>query len=165
MRYSCAAAAWHRCPSRRPDSPRSGKRVPAGSHDADLSSGHRSVTTRFQGWFLTSRSRGSECSAMTRIARILLASFVLAPSHAFAQLVAAADGPVVYGHHHVAVSNVEAHKKFWADTLGGTVVRIGTDNREVIKVPNVWIFFRAMAPTGGSKGSTADHIAFSVPNL
>jgi catechol 2,3-dioxygenase-like lactoylglutathione lyase family enzyme len=103
---------------------------------------------------------------MTRIAWILLlACLVLAPSRAFAQLVAAADGPIVYGHHHVAVSNIEAHKKFWAETLGGTVARIGTDNREVIRIPNVWILFRAMAPTGGSKGSTADHIAFSVPNL
>ena len=101
---------------------------------------------------------------MMRIARILLlASLVLVPSRAFAQLVA--DGPVVYGHHHLNVSNVEAHKKFWADTLGGTVARIGTDNREVIRIPNVWIFLRAQAPTAGSKGSTADHIGLSVPNL
>jgi catechol 2,3-dioxygenase-like lactoylglutathione lyase family enzyme len=101
---------------------------------------------------------------MTRFSRILLiVSLVLAPSYSFAQLVA--DGPVVYGHHHLNVSNIDAHKKFWADTLGGTVVRIGPENREVIKVPNVFIFLRMQAPTAGSKGSTADHIAFSVPNL
>ena len=83
---------------------------------------------------------------MTRIVRILLlAGLVLAPSRGF--------------------SNVEAHKKFWADTLGGTVVRIGTDNREVIKISNVWIFFRMQAPTASSKGSTADHIGLSVPNV
>jgi catechol 2,3-dioxygenase-like lactoylglutathione lyase family enzyme len=100
---------------------------------------------------------------MTRIVRaLLIASLVLAPARAFAQL---ADGPVVYGHHHLNVTSIDAHKKFWADTLGGTVVKIGTDNREVIKVPGVWIFFRMQAPTAGSKGSTADHIAFSVPNL
>jgi catechol 2,3-dioxygenase-like lactoylglutathione lyase family enzyme len=103
---------------------------------------------------------------MTHIVPVLvLVCLVLAPSRASAQLVTAAEGPIVYGHHHVAATNVEAHKKFWAETLGGTVVRIGTDNREVIKIPNVWIFFRAMAPTAGSKGSTTDHIAFSVPNL
>lgn len=101
---------------------------------------------------------------MMRILRtLLLASLVVVPSRAFAQLVA--EGPVVYGHHHLNVSNVDAHKKFWADTLGGKVVRVGTDKREVIEIPNVWIFFRAQAPTAGSKGSTADHIAFSVPNL
>jgi catechol 2,3-dioxygenase-like lactoylglutathione lyase family enzyme len=103
---------------------------------------------------------------MTRLVRfLLLTALVVAPSPALAQLAAAADGPIVYGHHHVATSNIEAHKKFWADTFGGTVVRIGTDNREVIRIPNVWIFFRMQAPTGGSKGSTADHIALSVPNL
>jgi len=101
---------------------------------------------------------------MMRIARLLLLSFVvLVPSRALAQLVA--DGPVVYGHHHLNVTSIDAHKKFWADTLGGTVVRIGTDNREVIRISNVWIFFRMQAPTAGSKGSTADHIGFSVPNL
>ena len=101
---------------------------------------------------------------MMRIVRfLLLASLVLTPARAFAQLVA--DGPVVYGHHHLNVSSVEAHKKFWADTLGGTAVKIGTDNRDVVRIPNVWIFLRAQAPTAGSKGSTADHIGFSVPNL
>ena len=100
---------------------------------------------------------------MTRIAKmLLLTSLVLAPSPGLAQL---ADGPIVYGHHHLNVTNIDAHKKFWAETLGGTVARIGTDNREVIKVPGVWLFLRVQTPTGGSKGSTADHIAFSVPNL
>jgi catechol 2,3-dioxygenase-like lactoylglutathione lyase family enzyme len=106
---------------------------------------------------------------MTRIAPILLlASLVFVPSRASAQpanLAQLADGPVVYGHHHLNVSNLEAHKKFWGDTLGGTPARIGTDNREVVRIPGVWIFFRMQAPTGGSKGSTADHIGFSVPNL
>jgi catechol 2,3-dioxygenase-like lactoylglutathione lyase family enzyme len=101
---------------------------------------------------------------MTRIVRILLLTcLVLVPTRGFAQLVT--DGPVVYGHHHLNVSNIDAHKRFWADTLGGTVVKIGTDNREAIRIPNVWIFLRLQAPTAGSKGSTADHIAFSVPNL
>ena len=100
---------------------------------------------------------------MTRTVRILLlVCLVAAPSRAFAQL---ADGPVVYGHHHLNVTSIDAHKKFWAETLGGTVVRVGTDHRDVVQIPGVWIFFRAQAPTAGSKGSTEDHIAFSVPDL
>ena len=100
---------------------------------------------------------------MTRIVRILLvACLAVVPSRAFAQL---ADGPVVYGHHHLNVSNIEAHKKFWADTLGGTVVRVGTDHREVVQIPGVWIFFAMKTPTGSSKGTTEDHIGLSVPNL
>jgi catechol 2,3-dioxygenase-like lactoylglutathione lyase family enzyme len=86
-------------------------------------------------------------------------------SPASAQLVAAKDGPIVYGHHHVNASDPEAHKKFWADTLGGTVIRIGTDNREIIRMPNVLIFMRAQKPTGGTKGSVHDHIGLSVQNL
>jgi len=100
---------------------------------------------------------------MTRIVRLLfLACLVIVPSRAFAQL---ADGAVVYGHHHLNVTSIDAHKKFWADTLGGTVVHVGTDKREAVMIPGVWIFFRAMAPTAGSKGSTEDHIGFAVRDL
>jgi len=38
---------------------------------------------------------------------------------ASAQLVAARNAPVVYGHHHLTVTNVEAHKTFWIEALGG----------------------------------------------
>jgi len=97
---------------------------------------------------------------------IALAIIACAPaSRASAQLIAAKDGPIVYGHHHLAVSNVADHKKFWVDTLGGTAITIGTTNREIIKFPNALIFMNAMAPSGGSKGTTVNHIGFSVPNL
>jgi catechol 2,3-dioxygenase-like lactoylglutathione lyase family enzyme len=105
--------------------------------------------------------------AMTQFIRYaLFAALVFIPAtRASAQLLLAAENPVVYGHHHVNATNLDAHKKFWADSLGGTVVKIGTDNREVIKIPNVWIFLRAQAPTGGSKGTTEDHIGLSVPSV
>jgi catechol 2,3-dioxygenase-like lactoylglutathione lyase family enzyme len=94
-----------------------------------------------------------------------LATFVLSiASAASAQLIAARDGPIVYGHHHVAASDIAAHKKFWADTLGGTVGKFG-NNAEIVKFPNVFIFFRDQKPTGGTIGTTANHIGFSVPNL
>src|SRR5262249_22835613 len=80
-------------------------------------------------------------------------------------LTAAKDGPVVYGHHHLTASNLDAQKKFYVDTLGGTAIKIGTNNTEIIRFPNVLIFFRQAAPTGGTKGSTVNHIGFSVPNL
>jgi predicted enzyme related to lactoylglutathione lyase len=95
---------------------------------------------------------------------ILNFAFLL-PSTASAQLLAAKEGPIVYGHHRVNATDPAAHKKFWADALGGTVVKVGTDGREVIKIPNVWIFMRTQAAKGSSKGSTADHIGFSVKDL
>jgi catechol 2,3-dioxygenase-like lactoylglutathione lyase family enzyme len=63
---------------------------------------------------------------------------------------------------------MDAQKKFFADTLGGSVVKIGSGDRqqEIIQFPNVLIFFRPMqAPTGGSIGTTVNHIGFSVPDL
>jgi len=98
----------------------------------------------------------------------LLASALLvlavAPT-ASAQLAAAKDGPIVYGHHHLNTANMEAQKKFFVDTLGGKLIKIGTNNAEIVEFPNVLIFFRAQAPTGGTRGTTANHIGFSVPNL
>jgi len=104
---------------------------------------------------------------MNRILSVLvLALFVAVPaSTASAQLLAAKDGPIVYGHHHLNVTSVDEHKKFWVDALGGTVTRIGTNNVEIIRFPNALLFMRAQKPTGGTKGSSLDHIGFSVPNL
>lgn len=82
---------------------------------------------------------------------------------ASAQLLA--DGPIVYGHHHLNVSNVEATKKFFVEALGGTAIRIGENRAEVIRFPNVLIFMRAQAPTGGTKGTSVDHVGFSIPDM
>ena len=91
---------------------------------------------------------------------------VSSASPASAQLTAAKDGPIVYGHHHLNTTNMDAQKKFFVDTLGGTLIKVGTNNAEVVTFPNVLIFFRPMqAPTGGTRGTTVNHIGFSVPNL
>ncbi len=101
-----------------------------------------------------------------KAAVVLIALLLLAPVRAaHAQLLAAKEAPVAYGHHHVNATSVDAHKKFWAETLGGTVVRIGTNGTEVVRMTNVLIFMRAQAPNGGTKGSVHDHIGLSVPDL
>ena len=103
---------------------------------------------------------------MHRFILPLVTLFLALPAvNASAQLVAAKDGPIVYGHHHVNATNPADHKKFWADTLGGTVIKVGTDGREIIRMPNVLIFMREQAAKGGTKGSVHDHIGLSVPNL
>jgi catechol 2,3-dioxygenase-like lactoylglutathione lyase family enzyme len=104
---------------------------------------------------------------MNRLWVAALTLFVLAlPSNASAQLLAAKDGPIVYGHHHVNATSVDEHMKFWVDALGGVKTTFGANKLEIVKFPNALLFMRAQAPKGGgSKGSTVDHIAFSVPNL
>jgi catechol 2,3-dioxygenase-like lactoylglutathione lyase family enzyme len=86
-------------------------------------------------------------------------------SSASAQLIAAKDGPIVYGHHHFNVSSVDEHRKFWT-TLGGTAIKIGVDkDREIIRFPNVLVFLTARAPKGGTKGTSVNHVGFGVPNI
>ena len=97
-----------------------------------------------------------------------LAILLLLPTILGAQIRVAGEGPVVYGHHHLNTTNMDAQKKFFGDTLGGTVVTIGSGDRrqQIVEFPNVLIFFRPMqAPTGGSIGTTVNHIGFSVPDL
>ena len=105
---------------------------------------------------------------MTRRYTITVALALLllvAASPASAQLIAAKDGPIVYGHHHLNVTSVDDHRTFWVDGLGGVATKIGTNNVEIVKFPNALLFMRAQAPKGATKGSTVDHIAFSVTNL
>ena len=82
-----------------------------------------------------------------------------------AQVIAAKDAPIVYGHHHLNASNIEEQKKFFADTLGGKAIKFGPNNADVVAFPNVLIFFRQQAPKGGTRGTTVNHIGFSVPHL
>jgi len=99
------------------------------------------------------------------IVTTLLVLFATAPSPASAQVITA-EGPVVYGHHHFNTTDMAAQRRFFVDTLGGTAAKIGTNNTEVIEFPNVFLFFRPMQqPTGGTIGSTVNHVGFSVPDL
>ena len=97
-------------------------------------------------------------------ARGLIALFVMAPSSfASAQLLTARDAAIVYGHHHLNATSIDEHKKFWVDTLGGTAIKAGTF--DVVTFPNVLIFLSARSQSGPTRGSSLNHIGFSVPNL
>jgi hypothetical protein len=97
------------------------------------------------------------------IALVLTLCVVFPAARVSAQVTA--DAPVVYGHHHLNATSIDEHKKFWADLLGGTAIKYGTNNVDIIKFPNLLLFMRAQKPTASSKGSTVDHLGFSVPNL
>ena len=91
-----------------------------------------------------------------------LLSTLLVQGTAWAQLTAATEGPVVYGHHHLNVTSVDEHKKFWIGTLGGRQAKARAD---IVQFPNVFVFLRQQAPTGGTKGSLVNHIGFQVPDI
>jgi catechol 2,3-dioxygenase-like lactoylglutathione lyase family enzyme/extradiol dioxygenase family protein len=82
---------------------------------------------------------------------------------ACAQLVSHPDAPVRIGHYHLNVTSIEAHKKFWAGTLGGRAMKFG--GIDVIEFPDAFIFLRAQKPTGPTRGTAFDHIGFAVPDV
>ena len=73
------------------------------------------------------------------------------------------DNNLVYAHHHLNVTSIPDAKKFWVDTLGGTAAKAGP--LEMVKFPNVIIVFTQRAPSGGSKGTTVNHVGFFVPSV
>jgi catechol 2,3-dioxygenase-like lactoylglutathione lyase family enzyme len=98
---------------------------------------------------------------MRSIVFALAASLVA--SQAWAQLPLLKDNTLVYAHHHLNVPNIADAKKFWVDTLGGTPVAAGP--LQMVKFPNVIIVFTQRAPSGGSKGTTVNHVGFYVPSV
>jgi predicted enzyme related to lactoylglutathione lyase len=99
---------------------------------------------------------------------LALAGLLAASAPSRAQILVAKEGPVVYGHHHLNTTDLAAQKKFFVDTLGGKVRHIGTGSRaqDIIEFPNVQLWFRPMqAPTGGTIGTTVNHIGFSVNDI
>jgi catechol 2,3-dioxygenase-like lactoylglutathione lyase family enzyme len=101
---------------------------------------------------------------MNRIAWALATTLILwtASSNPIAQLLNK-QAPVIVGHYHLNVTSIEAHKRFWVDTLGGTATRIG--NTEVIKFPDIFLFLDVKKPTGPTRGTAFDHIGFAVPDV
>jgi hypothetical protein len=57
-----------------------------------------------------------------------------------AQLPLAEGNPVIYGHHHVNATDVDAHTRFWVEGLGGSIKQLGKAGRQVIAFPNVLVF-------------------------
>src|SRR6266576_3113689 len=96
-------------------------------------------------------------------AAFLVFSFPVGASPAFAQLVSHPDAPIRAGHYHLNVTSIEAHRKFWVDTLGGTAMKFG--NIDVVRFPDAFIFLRVQKPTGPTRGTAFDHIGFAVPNV
>ncbi|MGH8247843.1 MAG: VOC family protein, partial [Gammaproteobacteria bacterium] len=81
----------------------------------------------------------------------------------FAQLPAPNESGVAMGHLHLTGRDADAHRKFWVEALGGAIVKLG--NFEVFKFPDVLVMIRKGEPSGGSEGSTINHLGFKVKNL
>src|SRR5438105_10287771 len=107
--------------------------------------------------------RTLHAAASLLILSLAVSRFLISPSPVFAQLISHPDAPIRVGHYHLNVTSIEAHKKFWVDTLGGTAMKFG--NLDVVKFPDAFIFLRVQKPTGPTRGTAFDHIGFAVPNV
>jgi len=96
---------------------------------------------------------------VTALAAVLV---VTGAPHAWAQLAAPGESGVVMGHVHLAVKDLDAHRKFWG-ALGGTPVQNGT--LALIQLPGTFVMLRQAEPTGGTVGSTINHVGFLVKDI
>src|SRR5687768_4101878 len=87
-----------------------------------------------------------------------LALPLVQPTHA--QLLPPNALGVTYGHVHLTVTDIEAHKKLWVEQFGGTVVQKGP--LTAVKLPGMLIAFTPGKPTAGSQGGVMDHFGFKV---
>jgi catechol 2,3-dioxygenase-like lactoylglutathione lyase family enzyme len=99
----------------------------------------------------------------TIAATVLLTTVLCSSSSAFAQFVSHADAGIRIGHYHLNVTSIEAHRKFWVDTLGGTALKFGSI--DIVKFPDALIFLHVQKPAGPTRGTAFDHIGFAVPNV
>jgi catechol 2,3-dioxygenase-like lactoylglutathione lyase family enzyme len=92
--------------------------------------------------------------------------FLLAASATclFAQLPPPNDMGVSMGHNHMLVPDPEVHKKHRVGVLGAEEVHSGT--LEAWKFPGIFLIVgkARTAPTGGTDGSTVNHIGVAVPS-
>jgi catechol 2,3-dioxygenase-like lactoylglutathione lyase family enzyme len=100
--------------------------------------------------------------------RKLLLLAILSVSSAnpvFAQLAPYNAEGVTTGHFHMFVNDPEPIKKLFVETLGGRVTATGS--LELIAFPGAMVVLgkSRVPPTGGSEGSTVNHVGFLVKDL
>jgi len=94
----------------------------------------------------------------------LLAAAVLWTTPASAQLVEPNQIGVRMGHVHLAVTDVDAHKRFWIDIMGGTLVKNGP--LELIQFPGVYVMLRKVdKPVESNSGAIVNHFGFTVKDF
>jgi catechol 2,3-dioxygenase-like lactoylglutathione lyase family enzyme len=96
---------------------------------------------------------------------LFLVSSCLASPSALAQLYSADKGRVIYGHHHINTQNLDAHKRFWLEGLGGETRELGETGREVIAFSDVLVFLTEASPTSGTRGTIVNHVGFETTDI
>ena len=99
----------------------------------------------------------------TQIFLSALVVLLLTPFSAFSQLSAPNDSGVAIGHIHLFSKDPDAQRKVWVEGFGAQPAKTGT--LEILRLPGLFIVINKTDPSGGSAGSTADHLGLSVKDL
>lgn len=88
---------------------------------------------------------------------------VLTMNFASAQLPAPNDAGVAMGHLHLTGKDLDAHRKFWVEGMGGTPLTKG--KMTYFKFPDVIVLVTKGEPKTGSVGTTVNHLGFKVKDV
>ena len=93
----------------------------------------------------------------------VLFALLLAAAPARAQLVMPNQLGLTMGHVHLIVKDVGAQKKFFIDTMGGTLVNNGP--LELIQFPGVYMMLQQGEASGPPAGTIVNHFGFTVKDM
>src|SRR5687768_16607463 len=97
-------------------------------------------------------------------AQSVLCCGVLLSTPAFAQLGEPPnDLGVRLGHVHLSVKDLEAQRRFWTETMGGTPVKNGP--LTLIQFPGIFIMLQQRESSGPPAGSIIDHFGFVLKDI
>jgi len=105
----------------------------------------------------------ARCDSLRPMRILCLASFIVASvASSYAQLPSQNDLGVSMGHIHFVVTDPDATKKAWTDVFGATAGSSGS--LQLLKIPGMDIIVTKAntPPTGGSVGSSVDHLGIAV---
>lgn len=97
---------------------------------------------------------------------LLPVSLLAAAAAFFAQTAPPNPTGISFGHIHIVTADPAAYQKTIVSVLGGTPVNAGP--LTMVKLPGIFFIMtqaKGAGPSGGSKGSTADHMGFSVKSF
>ena len=100
-----------------------------------------------------------------RILMLLASLCIVSANPVFAQLAPYNAEGLTTGHFHMFVNDPEPIKKIFVEMLGGRVTATGS--LELISFPGIMVVLgkSRTPPTGGSDGSTVNHVGFKVKDL
>jgi catechol 2,3-dioxygenase-like lactoylglutathione lyase family enzyme len=74
--------------------------------------------------------------------------------------------PAIVSHwQHLNVTSVDEHLAFWVGALGATPVTAGRSHSTTLRLSGVQMTLTERPPSGGTKGTTVNHLGFQVPSL